>query len=139
MYRSRMALVCSLCAVLAFTVALKADVRTEDRALVRFEGMLGRVVGIFGGKAAREGVKTTTAIKGNRKAMMTDTTGQIIDLDEQKIYELDIRRKTYKVTTFADIRRRMEEAQRRAQEDARKQQEQEKQEKPAAPPAKDPN
>jgi hypothetical protein len=136
MYRSRIALVCSLCAVLAFTVALKADVRTEDKALVRFEGMLGRVVGIFGGKAAREGVKTTTAVKGNRKATMTDTTGQIVDLDEEKIYELDIRRKTYKVTTFADLRKRMEEAQRRAREDARKQQEQEK---PGAPPEKDPN
>jgi hypothetical protein len=135
MYRSRIALVCSLCA-LAFTVALNADVRTEDKALVRFEGMLGRVVGIFGGKAAREGVKTTTAVRGNRKATMTDTTGQIVDLDEEKIYELDVRRKTYKVTTFADLRKRMEDAQRRAQEDARKQQEQEK---PAAAPERDPN
>jgi hypothetical protein len=136
MYRSRIAFVCSLYAVLACSAALTADVRTEDKALVRFEGMLGRVVGIFGGKAAREGVKTTTAVKGNRKATVTDTTGQIVDLDEEKIYELDMRRKTYKVTTFAELRKRMEEAQRRAQEDARKQQEQEK---PGAPPQNDTN
>ena len=54
---------------------------------------------------------STVAVKGNRKATLNDTTGQIIDLGEEKVYELDMKKKTYKVTTFAELRRRMEEAQ----------------------------
>jgi hypothetical protein len=136
MTRVRPVLACSLAVLLAATSVVRADVRTDEKALVRFEGMLGRVVGIFGGRAAREGVQTTTAVKGNRKISMTDSAGQIIDLDEEKVYDLDIKRKTYKVTTFADLRRRMEEAQRKAQEDARKQQQEQKE---SAPAQKDPN
>ena len=137
MKSSRIAVGCALAAVLAAGVAVDADVRTEEKALVKFEGMLGRVVGIFGGKAAREGVKTSTAVKGNRKASMTDTIGQIVDLDEEKVYDLDIKKKTYKVTTFAELRRRMEEAKRKAEEDAKKQAQQEQKQQPAEKPAAD--
>jgi hypothetical protein len=94
--------------------SLRADVRADEKSLVRFEGMLGKVVGLFGGRAAREGVKTTVAVKGDRKATLSDTTGQIIDLKEEKIYDLDIKKKTYKVTTFAELRRQLEEAQKKA-------------------------
>jgi len=59
-------------------------------------------------------------VKGDRKVSMSDTTGQIIDLKEEKVYDLDIKKKTYKVTTFAEIRRQIEEAQRKAQEEAKK-------------------
>ena len=38
--------------------------------------MLGRMVNMFGGKAAREGVTSTVAVKGDRKATMNDATGQ---------------------------------------------------------------
>ena len=140
MTRTRLAWAMTMCAALAAAATVSADVRIEERALVKFEGMMGRVVGIFGGKAAREGVKTTTAVKGDRKISMTDTTGQIVDLAEEKVYELDVRRKTYKVTTFADMRRRMEEARKRAEEDARRQQGQgdaKAEKEPEA--AKDPN
>jgi hypothetical protein len=95
------------------------------------------VVGLFGGKAAREGVKTSVAVKGNRKATMSDSAGQIVDLGEEKIYDVDLKKKTFKVTTFAEFRQRMEEARRKAEEEARKEQTQEKPE--AAPPPKDPN
>jgi hypothetical protein len=114
--------------ILIGSPVLMADVRTEQRDQVKFEGMLGRVVGLFGGKAAREGVKSSVAVQGSRKATLNDSTGQIIDLGEEKIYELDIRRKTYSVTTFAALRARMEEARRKAEEGARKEQE-----KPAEP------
>jgi hypothetical protein len=111
-----------LALVLAGSMAypVKADVRSDERSLVKFEGMLGRVAGIFGGRAAREGVKTSVAVKGSRKATIGDDTGQIIDLKEEKIYDLDLKKKTYKVMTFAEIRRQMEEAQRRAAEDLKK-------------------
>jgi hypothetical protein len=100
-----------------------ADVRTEQKTQVQFGGMLGRVMNLFGGQAAREGTTSTVLVKGNRKVTATGNTSQIIDLSEEQVYDLDLRRRTYKVTTFAEMRRRIEEAQRRAQENARKQQE----------------
>src|SRR6185295_3929779 len=111
----------SLCALLVSATRLGADVRADEKTQFQFAGVLGRVVNMFGGKAAREGVTSVVAVKGNRKSTMNDNTGQIIDLSEEKVYQLDVRRKTYKVVTFAELRRQMEEAQRKAQEDARKQ------------------
>jgi hypothetical protein len=52
----------------------------------------------------------TVAVKGNRMATINDTTGQIIDLTEEKIYMLDMKKKEYKVITFAEMRKQMEEA-----------------------------
>lgn len=98
-----------------------ADVRTEQKTQVQFAGMFGRMVNMFGGRAAREGVTSTVIVKGNRKVTLGENSSQIIDLDEERIYDLDLRRKRYKVTTFAELRKQMEEARKRAEEDARKQ------------------
>jgi hypothetical protein len=108
---------------------LAADVRTREKTLIKFEGMLGRVVGIFGGKAAREGIISTTTVKGDRKSTMSDNNGQIIDIAEEKLYDLDLKKKEYKVTTFDEVRRRMKEAQERAEKDMREAERQEQQEK----------
>jgi hypothetical protein len=105
------------------SISLTADVRTRERSAIKFEGMLGRVVGMFGGKAARDGIVSTTMVKGDRKATMTDTTGEIIDLSEEKIYNLDLKRRTYEVTTFEELRQRMREAQERAEKQAQEQKE----------------
>lgn len=99
-----------------------ADVKTHDRASVKFEGMLGRMFSLFGGKGAREGVETTTAVKGNRKATLNQDTGKIIDLSEQKVYDLDMKKKTYTVTTFDQIREKMREDEEKAQQQAAKEQ-----------------
>jgi hypothetical protein len=114
---------------------VRADVRSDEKSKVEFAGMLGRMFNMFGGKAAKEGVTSTVAVKGDRKATLNDATGQIVDLAEEKVYDLDLKKKSYKVTTFAELRRRMEEARKKAEEDARKEQAREK-EKPAEP---DPN
>ena len=111
--------------------SLRADVRSDQKSKVELAGMLGRMFNMFGGKGARDGVTSSIAIKGDRKATMSDATGQIIDLGEEKIYDLDLKKKSYKVTTFAELRRRMEEAQKKAEEDARKESAREK-DKPAA-------
>lgn len=130
MNRVRIA-VATAAAVLVSSAYVFADVKADERGHVKFEGGLGRVVGIFGGKAAREGVKSTVAVKGDRKISTNDANGQIVDLAEEKLYELDVRKKTYTVTTFAELRRRMEEARKKAEADAARM----KQEKPAeAPP-----
>jgi hypothetical protein len=64
----------------------------------------------------KEGIIDTVAVKGNRKATISQDTGEIIDLDQETIYRLDMRRKTYQVITFAELRRQMEEAQAKAAE-----------------------
>jgi hypothetical protein len=102
------------------SLSLRADVRADEKTRFEFAGMLGKFVNMFGGKGAREGVMTTIAIKGDRAARMNEENGQIIDLAEEKIYDVDVKKKTYKVTTFAELRRRMEEARKKAQEDAAK-------------------
>lgn len=113
-------------AALAFVLSasagtsLLADVRTEEKNLVRFEGGLGKVINFFAGKAAKDGVKSSVAVKGDRKASFGENDGTIVDLKEEKVYELNMKKKTYTVVTFAEIRRRMEEARRRAEEEQRK-------------------
>ena len=107
------ALICAL--VVLTPLALKADVRADEKSHVQFAGALGKIVNFFGGKKAREGVTSTVAVKGDRKATFTDETGQIIDLSEEKIYDLDMKHKTYKVTTFAELRQKMEDDQKRAE------------------------
>ena len=43
--------------------ALHADVRSDEKSRVEFAGMLGLMVNLFGGKAAREGVLSTVAVR----------------------------------------------------------------------------
>lgn len=114
---------CSI-AVFVITIAMTApfayaDVKKEERNQVSFSGMLGRMVNLFGGRSAKEGIVSTVAVSGDRKMTTTgDTAGQIVDLKEEKIYDLDLRRKTYKVTTFEELRQRMREAEQKARENA---------------------
>src|SRR6185369_12084935 len=122
MRRSQSAAVVAAALALASAQALRADVRTDQKTKLQLGGPLGRVLTMFGGKGAREGVVSSVAVKANRKMTLNDANGQIIDLSEEKIYDLDVRRKSYRVTTFEELRRQMEEARRKAEEDARKQQ-----------------
>ena len=108
-----------------------ADVKTRDKSQVKFEGMLGRMMGMFGGKAAKEGTVTAVAVKGDRKAELSDTYGRIVDLKEEKVYELDIKKKSYQVITFEELRRRMREAQEKAEKETPKEEKEPQQDKPA--------
>jgi hypothetical protein len=135
MRRPHIAFAVVVCLALGFTQALNADVRSDQKTKFQLAGALGRVVNLFGGKAAREGVTSTVAVKGNRMITMNDSTGQIIDLSEEKIYDIDVKKKSYRVITFADLRRQMEEARKKAEEEARKEQPAEK----AEPAKQDPD
>jgi hypothetical protein len=109
-------------ALLVFsTHTLGADVRADQKTRIQLGGVLGSMMNFFGGKGAREGVVSTVAVKGDRKLTTKEDTGQIIDLAEEKVYDLDLKKKSYKVTTFAELRRRMEDAQKKAAESAQKQ------------------
>jgi hypothetical protein len=119
---NRTLLALTVLAVALSSHSLNADVRADEKTRVEFGGALGRMMNFFGGKAARDGVTSTVAVKGDRKATLNEATGQIVDLREEKVYDLDIRKKSYRVTTFAELRRRMEDARKKAEENARKEQ-----------------
>jgi hypothetical protein len=123
-------------AVLLWSMPARADVRADEKTRVQLAGMLGSMMNMFGGRAAREGVTDTVIVKGDRKMTIHEDVGQIIDLAEEKVYDLDLKKKSYKVTTFAELRRRFEEQQRKAAEDARKADDKSAKEKPAE---RDPN
>lgn len=127
--------------VIGSSAIVSADVRTDQRVRFQLGGAVGKLINMFGGKGAREGVTTTVAVKGNRKATLSDSSGQIIDLSEEKIYDIDMKRKTYKVTTFAQLREEMAKARREAEQAAREAQAEERREpsQPSQPAEKDPN
>jgi hypothetical protein len=108
------------CALGAVAAPAFAEVKTRDKTQVKFEGMLGRMFNLFGGKGAKEGIESRTAVKGARKATVNDNTGQIVDLAEEKVYDLDFKKKQYTVTTFEELRRRMRESEERAKKEAEK-------------------
>jgi len=118
--------VCVLAAALAVPV-LHADVKTREKSLVKFEGMLGGAVRMFGGSAAKDGITSTVAIKGDRMARINDQSGEIIDLHEQKVYHLDMKKKSYSVITFAQMREQMEKARADAEKRAKEMKPEEKQ------------
>jgi hypothetical protein len=122
--------------VIVLSAAAIADVRVDEKTQVKFAGAMGRVVNFFGGSATRDGVISTVAVKGDRKATRSESNGQIIDLREEKVYDVDYKDRSYRVTTFAEMRRQMEEARRKAAEQAQQAQK----EAAAAPePAANPN
>ena len=133
----RRALACVAVAV-AFPLApaAGAGVRTEEKTLVRFGGTLGGILNKFGGKAAKEGVVQTVAVVGDRKLTLAGERGEIVDLAEEKIYELDVKKKTYTVTTFAALKKRIEEQRAKAEKEAaeaRKKEEKKEEDASAAP------
>jgi hypothetical protein len=103
--------------VVCSAIALRADVKTQEKSLVKFEGGLGRMMGVFGGKAARDGITSTVALKGDRKMTLSESGGQIVDLAEEKIYDINVRDKSYTVMTFAEFRKKLEDAQAKAKKD----------------------
>jgi hypothetical protein len=132
---STCALVVTLAA--AATVAVSAEVKTRDKTQFKLEGMLGRVAGAFGGKAAREGAESTNAVKGHRKIELNESSGRIIDLKEEKVYDLDMKKKTYEVTTFEELRQRLRDAQEKTRRDAGKEEGRQDPQQPQDKPAKE--
>ena len=119
--------------VLAASAVVLADVKTQERTKVQFAGALGKVVNLFAGKAAKEGIVDTVAVKGDRMLSTNDTTGEIVDLREEKVYQLDMKKKTYTVVTFAELRKQMEDAMARAKKDAEAARAEQQKQQPAEP------
>jgi hypothetical protein len=92
-----------------------ADATVEQKAQVHFGGFMGGVINVFGGSRTHEGMNSTTFVKGNRRATITGGSEEIVDLAGEKIYRLDLDRKTYTVVTFDELRRQFEEQKQRAE------------------------
>ena len=120
MARARLAVILAVAVALVSVVTIGADVKTQEKTQTKFEGTLGRMMGLFGGKAAKEGITSTVSVKGDRMMRVTDTTGELIDLAGERAYAIDFRNKSYKVRTFAEIRKEMEEQMRKAKEEMAK-------------------
>ena len=109
----------AIVALVLVTAVVHADVKTKEKTQIKFGGgILGSIMNRAAGDAAKDGVINTVAVKGNRMSSIGDSTGQIIDLTEEKIYELDLKKKEYKVTTFAEMRQRIKDAQEKAAKQA---------------------
>jgi hypothetical protein len=84
--------------------------------------MLGAMSKMFG-RGGEDPVTATVALKGSRKLSMNDNSGEIIDLTEQKVYRIDVRRKEYRVLTFDQVRKEWQESQAEAERNAKRLQE----------------
>lgn len=120
-----------LAAALTSTATLcLADANVQEKTQVHLGGMVGGIANAFGGKATHEGITSNTFVKGDRMARMLEGSGEIVDLSAEKVYHLDLGRKTYTVETFDEIRKRFEEEKERAEKRSAKA---EKGEKPQGP------
>jgi len=98
-----------------------AEVKIDQKTQFHLAGVVGGIVNVFGGRAAREGVSTTEAVRGERKLSTNGSSGELIDLREEKVYSIDYDRRTYRVETFDEIRKKIEDERERARDRARKQ------------------
>lgn len=105
-------------AVLFAATTCLADARVEQKTQFQLGGVVGGIVKVFGGKAAREGLTSTTSVRGKKRLTVTDRSGELVDLGEEKIYRIDYGRKSYEIVTFDEIRRQLEEAKKEAAEEA---------------------
>jgi hypothetical protein len=87
--------------------ALRADVKTTEKTTMKLEGMMGAMMNRMAGGA--DGATSSVAVKGSRMARMNTANGQgqIVDLVEEKIYNVDTK-KEYTVLTFAEMKAQME-------------------------------
>jgi hypothetical protein len=83
---------------------LLADFSYEQTSKVTGGAMAGmmKFAGAFS-KQAREPMKTTVAVKGDRMAHISSMSVQIIDLAKETMTNIDFQKKTYSVLTFAQL------------------------------------
>jgi hypothetical protein len=126
---SRLLLTCAIATVLA--AAAQADVTVEEKISLNGLGMM---------KLANMSGTTTTTIAGSRArtdsnlqfesgllrtfARGVGQSTEIVRLDEDKIFSLDTKKKTYTETTFADMRAQMQQAMQKMDESQAAQQQQ---------------
>src|SRR5687768_10508812 len=90
-------------------VAARADFSYEQTSKMTGGAMMGmmRVAGAFS-KAAREPMRSTVMVKGDKMAMVSADRINIIDLGAETFTDVDMAKKTYATITFAEMGRAMQ-------------------------------
>lgn len=90
--------------------AVLADATVDQVVKSRFSGA-AKIVNVFGGKAAREGLEMRTSVSGDRQATQTGKNVEVIDLEEQMIWRYAVNRKgkakKCQATTFDEFREQL--------------------------------
>ncbi len=88
----------------------RADARVETRVRTRLGGALGGVANLFAGRQAKEGIVTVEMVAGDRMLTRSGRHGQIVDLGEEKAWDVDFKRgRVVSETTFDELRRQFAE------------------------------
>lgn len=89
-------------------VAARADFSYEQTSKMTGGAMMGmmKVAGAFS-KSAREPMRSTILVKGDRMAMASGDRINVIDLNAETFTDIDLQKKTYATITFADMARAM--------------------------------
>ena len=100
---------CLVVALLAATCVL-ADFSYEQTTTITGGMMAGmmKFAGAFS-KQAREPIKNSVAVKGDRMMHGNATRASIIDVGKETITEIDFQKKQYSVMTFAEMKQMMDE------------------------------
>lgn len=119
--QGRMSSVLALCLAALTPISCFADIQYSEQTKITGGALAGamKFAGVFSkdAKQATQGTTTLISIKGNK--MRRDSslgTAEIYDLDGRRVINLDLKRKTYSVVTFDEMRQQMEEARRKAAE-----------------------
>jgi hypothetical protein len=85
-------------------LTLRADFSYEQTSKITGGAMASmmKVAGVFS-KSAREPVRTSVVVKGDRMANLTPDSASIIDLSAETITEVNFKQKQYSVVTFAEM------------------------------------
>lgn len=115
-----------LAACFCFCASGHADFKYTQTSQITGGAMAGMMkgMGVFS-KSMREATKpmeSTTYVKGNHlRRDNADGSYQIIDLDGQRMIEVDPKHQTYSATTFQQMREAMEKMQQRMNDEMRRQ------------------
>jgi hypothetical protein len=111
----------ALCLALLMPISCFADIQYSEQTKITGGALAGamKFAGVFSkdAKQATQGTTTIVSVRGNRMRRESSLgTAEIYDLDGRRVINLDVKRKTYTVLSFDQLRQQMEEARRKAAE-----------------------
>lgn len=94
--------------------SLLADFSYEQTSKITGGALAGamKFAGMFS-KAAREPMRSTIAVRGDRMVTLSGDTASVIDLAKETMTEINFKKKEYSVMTFAELAQMMEELSRK--------------------------
>jgi len=108
---------CSAAAALAAgTLAADFSYEQSSRITGGMVASMMKVAGAFS-KQAREPIRDTVAVKGDRMWQGNDIRGQIIDLGKETITTVDFQKKTWSVMTFAEMAQALDNMSKKTRQD----------------------